>query len=499
MIANYIPTIGLEIHVELKTKTKMFCGCKNGMGIEEIPNVNVCPVCMGHPGALPIANREAIEKIIQIGMALGGTIPEKAKFFRKNYFYPDLPKGYQITSQEAPFSIGGFIAIEGKKIRINHIHLEEDTGKLQHPSGKNYSLIDYNRAGVPLMEMVGEPDITSGKEARLFCQKLQLILRYLGAADADMEKGQMRCEVNISLNTKSKTESRELGTKVEIKNLNSFRSVERAIDYEIKRQADVLESGEKIVQETRGWDDAKGATFSQRKKEQAHDYRYFEDPDLPVIDIKNSIDIERLKAEIQELPEQREFRFKNEYKLGDANISLLISNKELGEYFEKAASELKEWMAGEDGDNKFVEIEQGVKIAANYIVSELQKLLIAANIEIAECKIEPENFAELVKMVMKKEISSTGAQLLLKEMFEAGGDPSQIVESKGLKQVSDAREIELIAETVLKNNQKSVEDYKSGKDKALQFLIGQIMKESKGKTNPEVAREILIEKLKMTK
>jgi len=490
---KYTPTIGLEIHAELKTKTKMFCECKNGMGAEDQPNVNVCPICMGHPGTLPVANREAIEKIIKIGLALNGEIPDKAKFYRKNYFYPDLSKGYQITSQEAPFSIGGFLDVDDRKIRINHIHLEEDTGKLQHPAGCNYSLIDFNRAGVPLMEMVGEPDITSGKEARLFCQKLQLILRYLDVADADMEKGQMRCEVNISLSQKSKVKSQKLGTKVEIKNLNSFKTVEKAIDYEIKRQTEALELGEKIVQETRGWDDTKGITFSQRKKEEAHDYRYFEEPDLPVIDIKNNIYIEKLKSEIVELPDQRRARFKEEYKLGDANIDMLIADKKLGDYFDNVVSELKEWMGA---DAVEADIARAIKLSANYIVSEMQKLFILTNTNISECKIDPENFAELIKMIVKKEISSSGAQVLLKEMFETGGDPSQIVESKGLKQVSDSGEIEAIVDETLKNNQKSVDDYKSGKTNALQFLIGQVMKESKGKANPNIVKDILIDKLK---
>lgn len=489
---NYFPTIGLEIHAELKTNTKMFCGCKNGMGLEKEPNFNICPVCMGHPGTLPVANKKAIESIIKIGLALNAKIPETAKFFRKNYFYPDLPKGYQITSQEAPFAIGGFIEVEGKKTRINHIHLEEDTGKLQHPERTDYSLVDFNRAGVPLMELVSEPDITSGKEARIFCQNLQLILRYLGTADADMEKGQMRCEVNISLSQKSNIKNQKLGTKVEVKNLNSFKAVEKAIDYEIKRQTEILEEGGKIIQETRGWDDIKGQTVSQRFKEEAHDYRYLEDPDLPVIDIKSQIDVEKLKEEILELPDQRRKRYKEEYELNEENISVLVAEKDLGDYFEKVISELKEWMSGSEKP----EINKAIKLSANYIVSELQKLFITNSLILAQCKIDPENFAELIKMIIKKEVSSSGAQSLLKEMFETGGDPSQIVELKGLKQVSDTSKIESFADLAIKNNPQSVEDYKAGKEKALQFLIGHVMKESKGKANPEIVKEILIKKLK---
>jgi len=480
------PTIGLEIHAELKTNTKMFCACKNGLGLEKDPNVNVCPICMGHPGTLPVANKKAIESIIKVGLALSGEIPETAKFYRKNYFYPDLPKGYQITSQEAPFSIGGFIDVDGKKIRVNHVHLEEDTGKLQHV--QDGSLVDYNRAGVPLMELVSEPDISSGEDARTFCQKLQLILRYLDVSDADMEKGQMRCEVNISV-----SDNEKLGTKVEIKNLNSFKSVEKAVIYEINRQTEILEEGGKIVQATRGWDDSKEETVPQRQKEEAHDYRYLEDPDLPVIDIKNNIDLDKLKSEIIELPDQRQDRYKNEYKLGDANINPLVANKELGGYFEKVISELKEWIGASD---VHIDFEKAIKLSANYIVSELQKLLVGSNTNIQDCKIDPENFAELMKMIIGKEISSSTAQAVLKEMFQADGDPSQIVESKGLKQVSDTGEIESIVDNVTKNNQKSIDDYKSGKTNVLQFLVGQVMKESKGKANPEIVREILLKKLK---
>lgn len=488
---SYAPTIGLEIHAELKTNTKMFCGCKNGMGLEKEPNFNVCPVCMGHPGTLPVANKKAMESIIKIGLALNAKIPDSAKFFRKNYFYPDLPKGYQITSQEAPFAIGGFIEVEGRKIRVNHVHLEEDTGKLQHPEGADYSLVDFNRAGVPLMELVGEPDITSGKEARTFCQNLQLILRYLDASDADMEKGQMRCEVNISM-----SDTEKFGTKVEVKNLNSFKSVERAIDYEIKRQTEILQEGGKIIQETRGWDDAKGQTVSQRFKEEAHDYRYLEDPDLPIIDIKSQIDVEKLEEEILELPDQRRKRYREEYELNEENISVLVIEKDLGDYFEKVISELKEWMESDSVKLGFeTQYSKAVKLAANYIVSELQKLFITSGSSLSECKIDPENFAEFVRMIIKKEVSSSGAQALLKEMFETGGDPSQIIESKGLKQVSGANEIESFVDLAIKNNPQSVEDYKAGKEKALQFLIGQAMKESKGKANPEIVREILINKL----
>ena len=488
---KYTPTIGLEIHAELKTKTKMFCACKNETENEVSPNVNVCPICMGHPGTLPVANEEAMKKIIKVGIALGSKIPDQAFFYRKNYFYPDLPKGYQITSQESPFAIGGYIQVGDKKVRINHVHLEEDTGKLQHASGAD-SLVDYNRAGVPLMELVTEADISSGEEAKEFCQKLRLILRYLDVSDADMEKGQMRCEVNISLNQKSKIKNQKLGTKVEIKNLNSFKSVEKSINYEIQRQTKLLEDGVKIIQETRGWDETKGKTVSQRKKEEAHDYRYLKDPDLPMIDIKNNFNLDEIRADIIELPEQREKRYKEEYDLKKENIGLLVQNKELGDYFEQAVSELKAWLESSDGGPE----QKAIRLASNYIVSELQKMLVAEKSNIMDCKITPENFAELIKMIIKKEISSSGAQELLKEMFETGGDPSQIVEAKDLKQISGGDEIEKFIDEAIKNNPKSVEDYKKGKENALQFLVGQTMKASKGKANPGEVGKILKEKIK---
>ncbi len=494
---DYIATIGLEIHAELKTKTKMFCACKNETENEISPNVNVCPICMGHPGTLPVANEEAMKKIIKVGFALGSKIPDQAFFYRKNYFYPDLPKGYQITSQDAPFAIGGQIQVGKKKIRINHVHLEEDTGKLQHSSSSGSSLVNYNRAGVPLMELVTEADISSGAEAKEFCQKLRLILRYIDVSDADMEKGQMRCEVNISI-----SKSKDLGTKVEVKNLNSFKAVERAIDYEIKRQKEVLDDDKKVIQETRGWDETKGKTISQRKKEDAHDYRYLKDPDLPIVDIKNNFDLENIKADIIELPEQREARYKKEYNLRAENISVLVQNKELGDYFEQTISELKAWLKtsghvhrsfNEGGGD---EHEKAIKLTANYIVSELRKMLVAGKINIEKCKITPENFAELIKMIIKKEVSSSGAQELLKEMYETGGDPSQIVEAKDLKQVSGGGEIEKFIDEAIKNNPQSVEDYKNGKENALQFLVGQTMKVSKGKANPQEVRKRLEVKIK---
>ena len=496
---NYYPVIGLEIHVELKTKSKMFCGCANNPNAG-VPNSEICPICMGHPGTLPVINKEAVKKVIKTGLALSCKISEYSKFDRKNYFYPDLPKGYQISQYDMPLCKNGFLENEGKKTRIRRVHLEEDTGRLIHPEGEDYSLVDFNRAGIPLMELVTEPDINSGKEARKFAQEFQLILRYLGVSDADMEKGQMRVEVNISL---SLEDSEKLGTKVEIKNLNSFRAVEKAIDYEIGRQTKLLKSGKKIVQETRGWQDIKEFTVSQRTKEEAYDYRYFPEPDLPPLRLNSQL-IQEVRKEIPELPQKRRERFKKEYKIGDKETENFVFNKALGEYFEKVMSELRNWV-------KNVEIKKNVereeflklaKLATNYILTDLQGLLKKAlvkgdsrskeiSVDDKNFLITPENFAEFVTLIYKEEISSKIAKSVLKEMFSTGADPSHIIEEKKLTQITDEAQIEKIIKEVISKNQKAVEDYKSGKESAIQHLIGQVMAASKGKANPEVANKIL--------
>lgn len=489
---KYQPVIGLEVHSELKTQSKMFCDCFNDQ--EEIkPNTNICPVCMGHPGTLPVINQKAVDYVIKTALALNCQIPQSAKFDRKNYFYPDIPKGYQISQYDVPLSFKGFLFIDGKKIKITRIHLEEDTGRLVHPldSGlsrkkADYSLVDFNRAGIPLMELVTEPDIVSGKEARLFCEELQLILRYLQVSEANMEKGQMRCEVNISL----KLAGKKNGTKVEIKNLNSFRTVEKSVDYEIKRQADLLDSGEKIVQETRGWDEGKQKTFSQRVKEEAKDYRYFPEPDLPPL-IELATIKTRVKSEIPELPQAKRERFEKEYNLVKDNVNILVNNKNLADYFEQVVSELKTWMKIKKIDEK----QPLVKLTFNYLLTELQRLLSASKTTINDCKISPENFAEFITLIHQKEISSSAAQTVLAEMFKTGADPSNVVESKELKQVSDEGELLKIVKRVIGENQKSVNDYQSGKENALQFLIGRVMAASKGQANPQVVGELLKKKI----
>jgi len=485
---KYQPTIGLEVHVQLKTKTKMFCGCLNNPK-EKQPNLNVCPVCMGHPGVLPIINKQAIKSVIKTGLILDCQIAKETWFERKNYFYPDLPKNYQISQNEAPLCKQGKLKINDRDIRINNIHLEEDTGKLIHSKDNDYSLVDFNRAGIPLMELATEPDIHSAKEARKFCEELRLILRYLGVSDADMEKGELRAEANISLSDKQ-----QLGTKVEIKNLNSFKAVEKAIDYEIKRQAELLESNEKIVHETRGWNENKQKTFSQRIKEVAEDYRYFLEPDLPPLKISKK-ETEKIKAEIPELPDGRRKRFKKEYKISDGDVEVFTSFKALGDYFEKVISELKNW-------EKIVHkkklpathLYKLIKLIANYLITELKKYL--TNLEdIKKIKITPENFAEFIILVNQDKISSSAAQTVLKEMFETGIDPSHVIEERDLTQISDESKLEKIIEKVIKNNPEPVEDYKKGKDNALQFLVGQVMKLSGGKANPQIVGKILKKKL----
>lgn len=486
---KYIPVIGMEVHVELKTKSKMFCKCKNGLGQESAPNIHICPVCTGQPGTLPVPNQQAIEFVQLAGLALNCELNLKSKFDRKNYFYPDLPKGYQISQYDQPLCGLGKLEISGKEIGITRIHLEEDTGKLVHPTGVNYTLVDYNRACVPLMELVTEPDIKNGEEARLFCTRLQQICRYLGISDADMEKGNMRCEVNLSLHKES--EEKLSGTKVEVKNINSFRYVEKAINYEIERQTKLLEDGEKVVQETRGWDSVKNVTVSQRKKESAHDYRYFPEPDIPPMEFSAGY-VEQLKLKLPELPDAKEKRFAQQYGLKSDDIAVLTAQQDLAEYFENIITELQEKIVSHEIK---ASQEKATKLAVNYVISELRKHLAENNHDVRDLKISPENYAELIGIVADGKINSSAAQTVLKEMYHTGGDPSQIIEEKNLAQMEDAGELESAVEKVLADNQKSVEDFKSGKENALKFLMGQVMKQTGGKANPQVVMEMLKKKI----
>ena len=487
---KYIPVIGMEIHVELKTKSKMFCRCKNRLSLDEKPNTNICPVCSGQPGTLPVANAEAIKFVQLAGLALKCNLLRLSKFDRKNYFYPDLPKGYQISQYDQPLCEKGHIQIGEREIGITRIHMEEDTGKLTHPKGTDYSLFDLNRSGVPLMELVTEPDLKNGQEARLFCQKLQQIFRYLDISDADMEKGQMRCEVNISLHKEN--EEKLSGTKAEIKNLNSFRVVEKAIDFEIKRQTEILEKGEKVVQETRGWQDNTNETVSQRKKESAHDYRYFPEPDIPPMRFSEDY-IRELERRLPELPDDKIKRLMEEYKISNEQAEAITDSRELAEYFENAISEIKEKI--ESQEIKTPE-DKVIKLALNYLVNEILKHLGEKREEISRIKITPENYAEFIGIVADGKINSSAAQVVLKEMYERGADPSQVIEEKNLAQVNDADFVEKVVGEVMEKNPQSIEDYKSGKTNALQFLLGQTMKASQGKINPQSAREKILEKIK---
>ncbi|MBI2056532.1 MAG: Asp-tRNA(Asn)/Glu-tRNA(Gln) amidotransferase subunit GatB [Candidatus Sungbacteria bacterium] len=485
---SYEPVIGLEIHAELKTKTKMFCFSPNDPD-EKHPNMNVCPICMGHPGTLPTINEEAVKKVIKVGLALNAEISEFSQFDRKNYFYPDLPKGYQISQYEHPLVKKGYLEISEKKICITRVHLEEDTGRIVHDKASGVSLIDFNRAGVPLMELVTEPDFRTGEEVKEFGEALRAILRSIGASDANMEKGQMRVEVNISLR---KIGEEKFGTKVEIKNINSFKFAKDAVEYEAKRQSALLERGEKIVQETRGWNEFKQETFSQRIKEEAHDYRYLPEPDLPPLSISREF-VETLRRELPELPAAKRGRFVSLYGLDQEIAVILAGDKPLADYFEGVVSELLQY----DQNTPEKPKKNLPRFAAAFLTGEFQHILKNISASLADVKVTAENFAELMIYVAEDKISNTAAKQVLEEMVKTGGDPSDIIEHLGLWQVSDQTGLEDIARHIIAENPKPVEDFKKGKTASLQFLVGQMMKESRGKANPKLAGEI-IKKLLMS-
>ncbi|MFH1890190.1 MAG: Asp-tRNA(Asn)/Glu-tRNA(Gln) amidotransferase subunit GatB [Candidatus Kuenenbacteria bacterium] len=521
---KYLPTIGLEVHVQLKTKSKMFCGCENNswkIGQEEIkPNTAICPVCTGQPGALPVANQDAIKMVVKAGLALGCQIAQKSKFDRKNYFYPDLPKGYQISQYDMPICGKGNLEIwkfgnldekirnkrlftSGKKIKdktnegigITRIHLEEDTARNIHPAGKNFSLIDFNRSGVPLMELVTEPDIHSPKDAKEFCQSLQQILRAIDISDAHMEKSQMRCEVNVSLSKTGK-----LGTKVEIKNLNSFKAVERSIEYEIIRQSKILDQNEKVIHQTRGWDVKQQITIAQRSKEYAHDYRYFPEPDIPPMVIDKNL-IDKIRAEMPELPPAKAERFQSQYGFSPSNTKVLITNPLLADFAENVMSELRAWLVDLDeielqDDQAWDKYKQKLsKLTANWLINKLNGSLVAQKISIEQSKITAENFAELITLIYKNKVNSKSAQNLLATMVKNGGDPTEILEDEGLHLIEDVSDIEPIVDKVIADNSKQAEQFRLGKQTLLKFFIGQVMKESKGQANPKMAEEMLLQKL----
>ena len=479
-MASYKPTIGLEIHAELNTKTKMFCACPNDP-LEKEANKNICPICMGHPGTLPVANREAIVKLIRVGLALNCTIESRTYFERKNYFYPDLTKGYQISQFQTPFCRNGYLEIGShhKKIRIERIHLEEDAGKLIHDYDPDWSLADYNRAGVPLMELVTRPDLDSPEDVRLFAQELQLILRYVNTSDADMEKGQMRVEVNISLAPEGEE---KLGTKVEVKNINSISAASRAAMYEIERQTIALEAGETIVQETRGWDDVHQKTTHQRIKEGSADYRYFPEPDLPPVVISDD-ELESIRVSVPELPEQRRKRFHEEYGPPVSDVEIFVVSRELGDFYEEVVSELKRENNPESGEAK--DYSKLSKVAANWLIAHRPE----------NTKITPALFADFVVRVSGGQITSAAAQIVLEIMGKTGEDPEDIIREKDLGQVSDSASLNVIVEDVIAQLPKVAQDFKDGKEAAMKALVGKVMALSKGKANPQIAEQILREKL----
>ncbi|MEI6597038.1 MAG: Asp-tRNA(Asn)/Glu-tRNA(Gln) amidotransferase subunit GatB [bacterium] len=495
---KYDVIIGLEIHAELKTKSKMFCECNNDAQGKK-PNITVCPICMAHPGTLPLPNKQAIEWTILIGLALNCKINELSKFDRKNYFYPDLPKGYQISQYDLPIAYDGFLEVNGKPVLITRIHLEEDTGKLIHPAGKKYSLVDYNRAGTPLIELVTEPVIRDAATAKKFAQNYQQILRSLDISNADMEKGEMRCEANISVQEKSKWEYNngqilpigkyKLNPKVELKNINSFRYMEKAVDYEIKRQIKALGDGEKLTQETRGWNNDKNITFSQRIKETSADYRYFPEPDIPPLKISQKW-IEKIKNHMSELPAQKTKRFIDEYLFNEKEAEILAGDKNLAKFTEQVISELRAWIKS-TGDDWERQKHKLAKATANWLINELFKHLKADDKSINKLKITPENFAEFICLVYQNKINSSAAQAILEHMYKNGGDPTDIMSNLGLEQLDDRKALEKIIAEIVFKNQKQVEQYKAGKTNVLQFLIGQIMAATRGKANPKLMLEIL--------
>ncbi len=496
---EYDAIIGLEIHAELKTESKMFCTCDNDADNAK-PNEHTCPICMAHPGTLPVPNKQAIEWTLLTGLALNSKVNKLSKFDRKNYFYPDIPKGYQISQYDLPFVYDGVMEIDNDKIAITRIHLEEDTGKNIHPTGKNYSLIDFNRAGTPLMELVTEPVLKNALQAKKFCQRYQQILRYLNISDADMEKGHMRCEANISLQESGKwkyegdckitpVEGYELNPKIEVKNINSFKALEKAINYEIKRQEMCIENGEPLAQETRGWDENLSQTVSQRKKESSADYRYFPEPDIPPINISDKL-IEKIRKDIIELPEEKKKRFILQYKFDESQAEILVTDKKLADFTEQVVSELRAWIDCND-DEWERQKHKLAKISSNWLVSELFKHLNEDNKSISDIHITPENFAELVSLVYLDKINAAGGKKVLEVMYNKGGDPTDIMQNMGLEQMDNSEELENIIKEILEKNQSQVEEYKSGKENVLQFFVGQTMAATKGKANPKKVIEIL--------
>ena len=473
---EFEPVIGLEVHAQLKTKTKIFCSCSTSFGAP--PNTHTCPVCLGMPGVLPVLNKKVVEFTLRMAIAINCQIGRESRFARKNYFYPDLPKGYQISQYELPIGENGYIEIESnhhkKRIGITRIHMEEDAGKLGHDPDRPLSMVDFNRTGVPLIEIVSNPDIRSPEEAGAYLRKLRSIVRYIGICDGNMEEGSFRCDANISIRPKG---SDTLGTRTELKNLNSFKHVEKALHFEIDRQKEILEDGGHVVQETRLWDPDKNRSTSMRSKEEAHDYRYFPDPDLlPLVIDEDWIDA--VKKTLPELPDEKKKRFTIEYSLPSYDATFLTSSHELADYFEACV-------------DKFPNPKQ----VSNWVMGSLLGLLNVEGKLINESPISPHNLASLLKLIDDGVISGKIAKTVFDEMAQTGKPPKEIVEEKGLVQVTDVSAIDEVVSAVISRCPKEVEEYKNGKTKLLGFFVGQVMKETKGKANPKIVNEILKDKL----
>ncbi|MFW0862169.1 MAG: Asp-tRNA(Asn)/Glu-tRNA(Gln) amidotransferase subunit GatB [Candidatus Komeilibacteria bacterium] len=490
--------IGLETHIQLKTRSKLFCSCSNSS--EDLnPNTAICPVCMGHPGVLPVLNKQALDWAILMSLGLNMEIAKETKFDRKNYFYPDLPKGYQISQFDKPVGEHGSIIINTdkgeKKIGITRLHLEEDAAKNLHFEDK--TLVDYNRSSTPLVEIVSEPEMRTPAEAKAYMQEIRLIARYLGISDADMEKGNLRCDANISLRP---VNEKKLSPKTEIKNINSFKNVEKALTYEVERQKQLWLSGEPPAsEETRGWDADKGITYSQRSKEGSDDYRYFPEPDLPLFKISSGM-IKQIEEDMVELPIQKRQRFAQEYGLAMKDIEVLIESKALANYFEKVVTELRSWLETEvEGDHDEVwekNRKKVVKLANGWITTELFKLMKENKLKINDVKITPENMAEFITLIYLSKVNSSAAQIILKEMFDTGADPTHVMDDKDLGQMEAGEELDKIIDLIIESNPDQVAEFKAGKDPIIKYLIGLGMKATKGKGNPADLENIFREKLK---
>jgi len=466
--------IGLEIHAQIRTKTKIFCGCSTSFGSD--PNTQTCPICIGMPGVLPVLNKKVVEFVIKAGLATNCTISKYSRFARKNYFYPDLPKGYQISQFELPLCQRGSLTIDGKTININRIHIEEDAGKNIHDTSDIHSLVDLNRAGVPLMEIVTEPDIASPLEAGAFMRKLRAILRYLDVCDGNMEEGSLRCDANISLRPIG---VKELGVKAEIKNLNSFRYVEKALEYEIGRQTKILQDGGRIIQETRLFNTQSGKTVSMRSKEESHDYRYFPEPDLVPIAV-NGQWIDDIRKTITELPDQKAARFISDYKLPAYDANLLTIERYTADWFEEA-----------------VRLGGDPKQASNWMMGELMRLVNEKNISIEQSLLKPTHLVDMLKLVAEGTISGHTAKIVFEDMFNTGKTSSEIVKEKGLVQISDSGQLDTVIDEVISANSKEYLRYKAGETKLLGFFVGQVMKATKGKANPKLLNDTILKKLSL--